>query len=589
MAISDAVPANNLHDTSVSPPTDIQSAPSGMLDPPSMGGDNGRPEPASDDGIPASPTDLVTTPPPPLKTGRHGAHSAHVLRKSRFVFPKRRWPRRILIMANLMVALVLLSAASAYGYFDWRINQIKRVVLPSLVGGTRPAIKAAAVPVAPPGAPMTILVVGSDSRAGDTGGDASQFGDAADVGGQRSDTIMLVHLVPATSSATILSIPRDLWVPIPGMGSSRINSAFNNGADLLVQTIEKDLGIPIDHFVEVDFQSFRDIVNAVGGVNEYFPTPAKDDYSLLNIPNPGCYTMTGNMALSFVRARHYEYKVDGRWVYEAESDLARIQRQQNFIKKMIAKAQGEGLSNPLELNGVIGGITTNLTLDSGFTQSLLFSLAQRYRNISPGNLPASTLPTTATVIGGADVLLLQQPEARQAIANFVHPPPMVSSATSSTGSGSTGSTSTTTPAVTINVSPSSVEVAVLNGSGRTGQATTAAAALTSQGFHVTRVASATNFKYTSSEILYGPGDQAKAQLVATGVPGAVLQSDPTLLGADVELITGQTFQGVNAVTSGPVTTPGSVATTPSTVPVTTTTTLPYELPGTPAGFVAPPC
>ena len=523
-------------------------------------------------GPPAAPRAREGRTPGPAAKGRYGAHSARARRKTRFVYPVRRWPRRILITANVMVGLVLLSTVGALGYFDWRIGQIKRISLPHLETASRATAKGS--PAAPGAAipPMTILVVGSDSRAGDTGAAAAQFGDSQEVGGQRSDTIMLVHLVPATGSATILSIPRDLWVNIPGMGDSRINSAFNNGADLLIQTIETDLGIPINHYVEVNFESFQDIVNAVGGVEEYFPTPAKDDYSLLKIPAAGCYNMTGSMALAFVRARHYEYQVNGQWIYEAESDLARIQRQQSFVKKMIAKAESEGLDNPVELNGVIGGITTNLTLDSGFSQSLLLSLAERYRNISPGTLPTETVPTSAAVIGGADVLLLQQPQARQVIANFVNPPPPAPKST----------TTTTTPAAAASVAPSSVRVAVLNGSGRTGEASAAGSALTQQGFVVTSVGSASAFTYTAPEILYGPGDLAKAQLLATGVSGSPqLQSDPSLQGADVELITGQSYQGITPVAVG--------GATPNTTPATTTTTTPYELPGTPPGFTPPAC
>ena len=218
-----------------------------------------------------------------------------------------------------------------------------------------------------------------------------------------------------------MSIPRDLWVPIPGKSfSQRINTTFDTGPDLLVQTIKQDLGIGIDHYVEVDFQSFRDIVNAVGGVKEYFPTPARDAYSLLNIPAAGCYTMTGDMALSFVRARHYEYKVNGRWVSEAESDLARIKRQQSFIKKMMAKAQSSGMTNPLELNSIIGGVTKNLTLDSGFSQGLLLTLGKRFRGLSPDSLPTATLPTTqANDRAAPTCCCLQQPQATQAIADFL--------------------------------------------------------------------------------------------------------------------------------------------------------------------------
>lgn len=494
----------------------------------------------------------------------------------------------MLVVANVLVALTLLMAASAYAYANWRVGQIKRVAIPSLVGGTQAAGAAGSAVPAAAGGPMTILVVGSDSRAGDTGGDTAQFGSASEVAGQRSDTIMLVHLVPATRQAAILSIPRDLWVPIPGQGDNRINTAFDTGADLLVKTIETDLGIPIDHFVEVDFQSFRDIVNAVGGVKQYFPTPAKDAYSLLNIPAAGCYNMTGDMALSFVRARHYEYQVDGSWQYEAESDLARIERQQSFVKKMITKAEGENITNISAINGIIGGITTNLTLDSGFSQKLLLSLAERYRTLDSSTVPTATLPTVPEVIGGADVLQLQQPDASQAIDNFLHPAPPTTASATKAGNGSSSSS---TPSTTVpSIPPSSVQVAVRNGSGRSGEAASTASALSRQGFKVASLGSASSFTYSTSEVLYAPGNKAKAQLVASAVEGgAQIQSDPTVQGADVELITGQSFQGISTIPGTAASSSPSTASNPtSTVPSATTTTI-YQLPGTPPGTTPPSC
>jgi LCP family protein required for cell wall assembly len=474
-----------------------------------------------------------------------------------------------LIGVNLVVAMMLIATGTVYGYFNWRFSQIRKIVIPSIKGSGASA-----------GAPMTILVVGSDTRAGDKGADSKQFGSTSSVGGQRSDTLMLVHVDPAAGTATVMSIPRDLWVQIPGKSfSQRINTTFDTGPDLLVQAIKQNLGIGIDHYVEVDFQSFRDVVNAVGGVKEYFPTPARDAYSLLNIPNAGCYTMSGDMALSFVRARHYEYKVNGRWVFEAESDLARIKRQQSFIKKMIGKAQSSGLTNPLALNSIIGGVTKNLTLDKGFSQSLLVSLGKRFRGLSPDSLPTATLPTTPATIGGADVLLLQQPQASQAIADFL-----------STGHASTTTTTNgSTPGASSNVAPSTVRVAVLNGTGRTGEATKAASDLARQGFVVNGSHSANNFSYTSSVIRYLPGNEAKAQLLASAVRGgSQLQVDSSLQGADVELITGQTYQGITTLplagATGANTTPATSAAANATPPTTT-----YELPGTPAGFVAPRC
>jgi LCP family protein required for cell wall assembly len=473
----------------------------------------------------------------------------------------------LLIGVNVMVAMMLIAAGTVYGYANWRFSQISRIVLPHIKGGG-----------AAPGAPMTILVVGSDSRAADTGSDAKQFGSASTVGGQRSDTIMVVHVDPQSTTATMMSIPRDLWVPIPGKNySQRINTTFDTGPDLLVQTIEQDLGISIDHYVEVNFQSFRDVVNAVGGVKEYFPTPARDAYSLLNIPNAGCYNLSGDMALSFVRARHYEYKVNGRWVSESESDLARIKRQQSFIKKVIAKAQGSGLTNPIALNNIIGGVTGNLTLDKGFSQNLLLSLGKRFRSLSPDSLPTATLPTAPATVGGADVLVLQQPQAQQAITDFLHPGKAASSTTTAPG-----------PSTTSNVAPSSVRVAVLNGTGRPGEAAKAAADLQRQGFQVTSTHSANNFSYTSSVVRYLPGNEAKAQLLANAVQGSTqLQLDSSLQGADVELITGQSYLGIATVpANGTTGTPRSVTatSTPATPPTTT-----YELPGTPTGFTPPSC
>jgi LCP family protein required for cell wall assembly len=487
---------------------------------------------------------------------------------ARFVIPTRRWPRRILIGANVVVAALLISAVTVYGYANWRFGQIRRILLPHVSATTAP------------GAPMTILVVGSDTRAGDTGADVAQFGTGSQVAGQRSDTIMLVHVDPASTRATLLSIPRDLWVPIPGKGySQRINTTFDTGPDLLVQAIEQDLGIPIDHYVEVNFQSFRQIVNAVGGIKEYFPTPVRDAYSLLRIPAPGCYTLNGDMALSFVRARHYEYKVNGHWVFEAESDLARIKRQQAFIKKTIAKAQGSGLTNPLEINKIVGSVTNNLTLDQQFSQSLLLSLGKRFRSLSPDSLPTATLPTTPTVINGADVLILQQPSAQQAITDFLAAGPP---ATTSTTTGSTGSP----------VAPASVRVVVLNGTGRPGEASKAGVDLQRQGFQVTTTRSAANFSYGTSVVRYPPGQESQARLLAGAVDGgAQLQSDPALPGTDIELITGLTFKGITTVASGATgTTPATRVnpTTPTTGGSGPTTTV-YQLPGTPAGFVPPPC
>ena len=456
---------------------------------------------------------------------------------------QRRWPRRLLLGTNLFVALCIIAVASVLGYVQFRFGQINIQTIEGLRGGGS----------TPASQPFTLLVVGSDTR-DLTGSGNAQFGTQAQTSGQRSDTMILIRVVPASHQMSILSIPRDLWVPIQGMGTQRINAAFNSGPNLLIQTITADLGIPIDHYAEVNFDTFRDITDAVGGVKFYFPTPARDAYSLLNVPAAGCVTLTGDQALAFVRSRHYEYFQNGQWISEAESDLARIQRQQAFVKKMIKKAESE-YTNPIALNGIIGGVTRNLTVDQGFSTGFMLGLAKQLRSVDAAAIPTETLPTFPEVIGGADVLGLQQPQAGQMISAFNSLGATPASGTSqSTGSGSTSAT----------VAPSSVAVEVANGSGVTGQAGDAVTALKSLGYNAT-INTTPGSGFTSNVIRYAPDSKAAAmQLQGEVAGGATLEETGSLTPTpyNLELITGSNWKGLaasanTAAAIGPATTPGS--------------------------------
>jgi LCP family protein required for cell wall assembly len=498
----------------------------------------------------------------------------------------RRWPRRALIAANVMVALTIIGAASSYGYVKWRFDQIHTKTLPALT-----TTHSSGAGGSSGGPPFTLLLVGSDSRAGLTGPDAQLLGGPAGATpGQRSDTIILVRVVPKTRQMMILSIPRDLWGPIPGQADNRINSAFDTGANLLVQTIQADLGVPINHYVEVNFNSFKDITDAVGGVKFYFPTPAKDLYSDLEIPAAGCYDLTGDQALEFVRSRHYEYYQDGYWHFEGLSDLARIQRQQSFIKKMIKKASSE-FTNPLALNSIIGGVTKNLTVDTGFSSSLMLTMVKDFRSIDVSTITNLTLPTYGWVTsGGADVLGLQQPQAAQVIAAFnafgnPAPKPVVVK---------------TTPAKPVNtlppvtVAPAGVSIEVANGTGTARQASQMTTVLTGLGYHAT-VTAAVSYGHSTTEVRYAPDALTAAEQVAAQIPGgATLTAAPDLAASiySLQVITGSSFAG--AATTTPATT-APAGTTPSTAAGSTPTTLPgtnsatYQLPGSTPGEPTPAC
>jgi polyisoprenyl-teichoic acid--peptidoglycan teichoic acid transferase len=335
----------------------------------------------------------------PVRGGSARTPAAQSRGRARKLRPRPRWPRLALVIANLVVLCLLAVGATAYGYVQWRLGQVNRVSVKGLV----PAGQSSQSPPAGAGAPITILAVGSDTRALGKGASAI-FGNSSEVVGQRSDSIMLLRIVPASSSIALLSIPRDLLVPVAGMGTTRINSTFGSGPDLLINTIEQDLGIDINHFMVVNFDTFTQIANALGGVYQYFPAPARDLFSDLSVPHAGCVLLKGAQALAFVRSREYQYYSDGQWQYQLvpESDLARIQRQQDFVKLAIKKAEEVGPTNPFALNGVIGGVTKSLTVDSGFSNSLILSLVKVLRHANAAGIPDWTYPTANSyVVPGA--------------------------------------------------------------------------------------------------------------------------------------------------------------------------------------------
>ncbi len=424
------------------------------------------------------------------------------LRKSRKKEQKRkhRWRRRILYGLSFLIVLAAVGAGGLYFYADYRFDQIKKVHAKHLIR-TAPISEQK---------PFTMLLVGSDSREFvDNSTQENAFGSSAEEGGQRSDVTMAVRIDPAAKTVTVLSIPRDLWVDIPGdvtdiSGMNRINAAFNSGPDLLIQTIEKDLDIPINHYASVDFPGFSGMVNALGGVTMDFPTAVKDQYSGLDVTTTGCQVVNGTTALELVRSRHLYYmNSEGEWEYDGQSDFSRIQRQDAFFRAVLAKLNATGL-DPLTINAFLGAAVTNLTIDDTLTKSDLFNLAEDFKGLSSSRLITETLPTTSFVTdGGADVLQEAQPYAQNMINAFnaigTAPAPTT---TTTRPKGSKTTTTTTVPTE----ARSLVDVDVLNASTVNGIAHTTALALATLGFNIDEIGNASTPLSTdgASEIQYGP-------------------------------------------------------------------------------------
>ncbi|MGH9171659.1 MAG: LCP family protein [Acidimicrobiales bacterium] len=375
----------------------------------------------------ASADDLL---PRPGDTGEIPAVVRHGHRRP----PKRRrWIKRSAIGLSAVIVLALLLGGAGWFYINYRLGQI-------------PTVKHVKhlIPVKP-GAPMNILLIGSDSRVGIPADEVPNYGGTSGpnaVTGQRSDVIIILRVVPATHSLEMLSIPRDTWANIPGTGTSnKINSAFNYGPSELILAIEDDFHIPINHFVYTTFPGFTNAVDDLGGVYMDFPDPVHDTVTGLNIKTTGCQLLNGVNSLALVRSRDLSYYVDGGWNYDGLGDLSRIRRQQEFFHAVIDRAQTE--YNPIRLNAFIGDVVHDITVDSSFTVPDLRSLAIEYHSTPSSALHTDVLPTQGAVINGSDVLLPAWRPDEVLIHDF-----LAVGATPPTGSTTTTTTTTTQPSTT---------------------------------------------------------------------------------------------------------------------------------------------
>lgn len=283
---------------------------------------------------------------------------------------------------------------------DARTDDVERIdglesVLADIPDGDDPAIEYPA---------ENYLLVGSDSREGVDGGstDAGVIGDTADVGGRRSDTIMILRQ-ERNGGAALMSIPRDLWVDIAGSDrSDRINAAFNDGPEQLAATVTQHLGIPIHHYVEVDFVGFKQIVDELGGIELCVGYAARDTHSGLSI-QPGCQRLDGVQALAFARSRYYEEWDGEEWVLDPRADLGRIERQQFFIRSAVDGTLRKIQSSPFGSGQVIDAVVSAVRIDDRLDP---IEAGEALRNAAEEGLRTFRLPVENDTVGDASVLRL---------------------------------------------------------------------------------------------------------------------------------------------------------------------------------------
>ncbi|MEY3733099.1 MAG: hypothetical protein RL347_458 [Actinomycetota bacterium] len=382
---------------------------------------------------------------------------------------------------------------------------------------------------------LNVLLMGSDSREGQT---SKKYGDPDVYTGERSDTTILLHLSQDRSFATAVSIPRDTWVMLPecevdgqtvGAFEAKFNTAFEiGGPGCTVKLVEQMTGLTIDNFAVIDFEGFKNVVDALGGVEVCLTEPASDPASDLELP-AGTSVVNGEQALSFVRAR--KTLSDG-------SDLSRIKRQQAFLSSMIREASSTGLLlNPVKLYSTLDAATSGLTTDPGLADiDVLRDLALSVRGMAPGDIAFLTMPWVER--GDGENVLVDEAGTVPLWQSMANDVPWIKPKKSGTAAESTKKSD-------ISVQPEEITIRVLNGSGVAGRAAEVAAALEAQGFTVAEIGDADRPDYATTEIRHDAASAEAARTVLAALPGASTVADDAA--TTITIVLGTAYAGVESV------------------------------------------
>ena len=289
---------------------------------------------------------------------------------------KKRWSfaqKFLLFLLGLMVVAVF----GGYGYLRYTEGKIDRIQASDLTSLN--AVSAS-------GEPVNFLLVGVDDRSTLPGDWDDTFGEFA---GRRTDVIMIAHLVPG-ESIQMLSIPRDWMANIPGHGTNRINASYVlGGPDLLVQTVQSETGIPINHYVEIDFAGVGAVVDSLGGVTLDFTYPGRDLTSGFQT-DAGRHTLNGEEAVAFARSRKYQELHNGEWTGTGGGDIARTGRQQQLLIALFDQVTSP--SAAFNLAGFLPTFADQITADEGLTLGRMADLGRDALTLRSRNIDSATLP-----------------------------------------------------------------------------------------------------------------------------------------------------------------------------------------------------
>jgi LCP family protein required for cell wall assembly len=371
------------------------------------------------------------------------------------------------------------------------------------------------------GSPFNVLLVGSDSRGTFTPEEQEELGAHA-VGGERADSLILARIDPSTNRVVMVQFPRDYYVEIAGKGEDRISSALNDGRETLVRTVEQLTGLEVNHYVQVNLAGFRDLVDAIGGVEVCIPEPIPFDRQTgieVTEDEVGMINFGGDRALRFVRAR----KVFGG------GDFDRIRNQQRFLAAAIDKAMSRTtLLRPdriVRMGNVAGD---NMKVDRDTDLRELARIGGRFREFTPDTYEVYTAPHLGTArVGGASVVMPNEP-VMEVLFDAMR------------RNRSPLETTQVPP-----IEPDTIRVGVYNGTFEAGVAGDVADSLRAAtdggngGVDIVEVANADRFGFENTIIRYREEAENMARLVAAAMPNAELREGPTRRGIDVAVIVGE--------------------------------------------------
>lgn len=414
------------------------------------------------------------------------------------------------------MALVVGAVGAFVTYYKLDHNIASKDLTP-LLGNNRPKAIAEGEQ-----APENILLIGSDTRAGVN----RKYGSTVE--GARSDTTILLHVAADRKSATAVSIPRDTVVDIPSCdrddgtfvpGSrTRINDAYSRGGTACtIRTIEQLTQVRIDHYVVIDFNGFKQMVNALGGVEICLPKRVDDRDSKLHL-NAGRQLVHGKDALAYVRTRH---------ALGNGSDLGRIDRQQAFLSSMITRIRSTGILRADRLVRFLDAATRSITTDPGLASlNDLRKLAQTVQGLDNKGVTFVTAPNKPDPAAPQATVVLKQPAADAVWSALRYDTPLPGKTKKGTPSPSAGASGPPLKAF-----PGQIKVKVLNASGRTGAAAALAQQLEAAGFVVTSVGTAPESRLVKTEVHHSAAYDESGRTLGAALPGATVKSDPTLAGS----------------------------------------------------------